>query len=44
VAGLPDRGRLAPGLRADVLLVDPAGDWPEVRAVWVGGRQVLRRR
>ncbi len=42
-AGLTDRGRLAPGLRADVVLVDPSGDWPEVRAVWVGGRQVLRR-
>ncbi len=44
VAGLEDRGRLAPGLRADIVLVDPAGDWPEVRGVWVGGRQVLRRR
>jgi alpha-D-ribose 1-methylphosphonate 5-triphosphate diphosphatase len=43
VAGLADRGRLAPGLRGDVLLVDPRGDWPEVRAVWVAGRQVLRR-
>lgn len=42
-AGLADRGRLAPGLRADVILVDASGDWPEVRAVWVGGRQVLRR-
>lgn len=47
VAGLSDRGRLAPGMRADVLLVDArdgaAGDWPEVRAVWVAGRQVLQR-
>ena len=42
-AGLADRGRLATGLRADVILVDASGDWPEVRAVWVGGRQVLRR-
>jgi alpha-D-ribose 1-methylphosphonate 5-triphosphate diphosphatase len=43
VAGLADRGRLAPGLRADVLLVDARTEWPEVRAVWVAGRQVLRR-
>jgi alpha-D-ribose 1-methylphosphonate 5-triphosphate diphosphatase len=43
-AGLADRGRLAPGLRADVLLVDASADWPEVRAVWVAGREVLRRR
>ncbi len=42
-AGLADRGRLAPGRRADVILVDPHGDWPEVRVVWVGGRLVLRR-
>ena len=43
VAGLADRGRLEPGRRADVILVDPAGDWPEVRGVWVAGRPVLRR-
>jgi alpha-D-ribose 1-methylphosphonate 5-triphosphate diphosphatase len=43
VAGLVDRGSLAPGMRADVLLVDARGDWPEVRAVWVAGRPVLRR-
>ncbi len=43
VAGLTDRGRLAPGMRADVLLVDASGDWPEARAVWVAGRQVLWR-
>ena len=48
VAGLTDRGRLAPEMRADVLLVDArgdgtGGDWPEVRAAWVAGRQVLRR-
>jgi alpha-D-ribose 1-methylphosphonate 5-triphosphate diphosphatase len=28
VAGLADRGRLVPGLRADLVLVEPAGDWP----------------
>lgn len=43
VAGLSDRGRLEPGLRADVIIVDPSGEWPEVRAAWVGGRPVLRR-
>lgn len=32
VAGLPDRGRLAPGLRADVTLVDDSGPWPAVAA------------
>jgi alpha-D-ribose 1-methylphosphonate 5-triphosphate diphosphatase len=33
-AGLPDRGRLAPGLRADLALVDDAGPWPVVRATF----------
>ncbi|HUN34899.1 MAG TPA: alpha-D-ribose 1-methylphosphonate 5-triphosphate diphosphatase [Trebonia sp.] len=28
VAGLEDRGRLVPGLRADLVLVGSAGDWP----------------
>ncbi|HTU73767.1 MAG TPA: alpha-D-ribose 1-methylphosphonate 5-triphosphate diphosphatase [Trebonia sp.] len=28
VAGLSDRGRLAPGLRADLVLLDAAGNWP----------------
>lgn len=41
--GLTDRGRLAPGLRADIIAVDASGEWPEVRAVWVAGRPVLRR-
>lgn len=35
-AGLADRGALAPGMRADVLLVDPAG--PRVVATIAGGR------
>ena len=34
-AGLADRGAIAPGLRGDVLLVDPAG--PRVLATIVGG-------
>jgi alpha-D-ribose 1-methylphosphonate 5-triphosphate diphosphatase len=28
VAGLSDRGRLVAGLRADLVLVEPAGNWP----------------
>jgi alpha-D-ribose 1-methylphosphonate 5-triphosphate diphosphatase len=38
---LGDRGRLAPGLRADVLRFRMVGDTPFVRSVWVEGRQVL---
>jgi alpha-D-ribose 1-methylphosphonate 5-triphosphate diphosphatase len=33
-AGLPDRGRLAAGLRADLALVDDAAAWPVVRAAF----------
>ncbi len=33
VAGLADRGRLEPGLRADLVLVELDGRWPRVRAV-----------
>lgn len=33
VAGLPDRGALADGARADLVLVDAGGDWPVVRTV-----------
>lgn len=32
VGGLPDRGRLEAGLRADLVLVDDAGPWPAVAA------------
>lgn len=39
-AGLTDRGRLEPGLRADFVLVQ-AGDVPVVRAVWREGRRVV---
>ncbi|MGY6502588.1 MAG: alpha-D-ribose 1-methylphosphonate 5-triphosphate diphosphatase [Acidimicrobiales bacterium] len=34
IAGLRDRGRLEPGLRADLVLVDVDGRWPRVRGVW----------
>jgi alpha-D-ribose 1-methylphosphonate 5-triphosphate diphosphatase len=33
-AGLSDRGRLAPGLRADLTLVDDSASWPVVRATF----------
>lgn len=35
--GLADRGRLVPGLRADLVLLDP--DAREVRECWVGGKK-----
>ncbi|WP_190813272.1 alpha-D-ribose 1-methylphosphonate 5-triphosphate diphosphatase [Saccharopolyspora pogona] len=38
VAGLADRGRLDPGLRADLVLVEPCRPWARVRAVLWGGR------
>ncbi|WP_462189254.1 MULTISPECIES: alpha-D-ribose 1-methylphosphonate 5-triphosphate diphosphatase [unclassified Frankia] len=37
VAGLPDRGRLEPGLRADLVLVEPRRPWPAVRSVLSSG-------
>lgn len=39
-AGLTDRGRLAPGLRADFLRVSDAGPVPVTRAVWRAGERV----
>jgi alpha-D-ribose 1-methylphosphonate 5-triphosphate diphosphatase len=36
-AGLPDRGRLAAGLRADLALVDDTAAWPVVRAAFRAG-------
>jgi alpha-D-ribose 1-methylphosphonate 5-triphosphate diphosphatase len=39
-AGLDDRGRLAPGLRADLVRVHLEGELPLTRGVWVGGLRV----
>ncbi|WP_347266788.1 alpha-D-ribose 1-methylphosphonate 5-triphosphate diphosphatase [Paracoccus sp. (in: a-proteobacteria)] len=39
-AGLDDRGRIAPGLRADLIRFALAGDLPVMRATWVVGRRV----
>jgi alpha-D-ribose 1-methylphosphonate 5-triphosphate diphosphatase len=38
--GLDDRGRIAPGLRADVIRVRRFGEVPVVRAVWRQGERV----
>jgi alpha-D-ribose 1-methylphosphonate 5-triphosphate diphosphatase len=40
MARLSDRGRLAPGLRADLVRVRAAEGLPMVRAVWRGGERV----
>jgi alpha-D-ribose 1-methylphosphonate 5-triphosphate diphosphatase len=44
VAGLADRGRIAPGLRADLVRVrlhgDAQGSLPVVRQVWRGGERI----
>lgn len=34
IGGLADRGRLEPGLRADLVLVGLDGRWPRVHATW----------
>ncbi len=39
-AGLEDRGRIAPGLRADLVRVHRLGGLPVVRAVWSQGHRV----
>ncbi|MCX5494527.1 alpha-D-ribose 1-methylphosphonate 5-triphosphate diphosphatase [Kaistia dalseonensis] len=39
--GLPDRGRIAPGLRADLLRVTLVGGVPVIRGIWVAGRRYL---
>lgn len=39
--GFTDRGRIAPGLRADLLLVRLVNDIPVIRGIWIGGRRVL---
>lgn len=38
--GLDDRGRIAPGLRADLVRVRRPGSVPVVRSVWRGGSRV----
>ena len=48
VFGMTDRGRIAPGLRADLLLVDgdPTRDISATRSimnVWIGGQSTVRR-
>ena len=39
-AGLVDRGRIAPGLRADLLRVAMRGGVPRARGVWSAGRRI----
>ena len=39
-AGLADRGRLAPGLRADLVRISTAHAAPITRGTWVAGRRV----
>jgi alpha-D-ribose 1-methylphosphonate 5-triphosphate diphosphatase len=38
VAGLADRGRLVPGLRADLALIAIGPPWPVVQSVLVSAR------
>jgi len=40
VSGLTDRGRIAPGLRADLVRFSLTGTVPVTRGVWVGGARV----
>jgi len=39
--GLADRGRIAPGLRADLLRVQVVDGLPVIKAVWVAGRRYM---
>jgi alpha-D-ribose 1-methylphosphonate 5-triphosphate diphosphatase len=39
-AGLPDRGEIAPGRRADLILIDPHGPLPIVVSAFVEGQRV----
>jgi alpha-D-ribose 1-methylphosphonate 5-triphosphate diphosphatase len=41
IAGLDDRGRLQPGLRADVVAIERRGNHPIVRQTWVAGKPAL---
>jgi alpha-D-ribose 1-methylphosphonate 5-triphosphate diphosphatase len=38
--GLEDRGAIAPGARADLVLLDDSGAAPRIRAVWRAGRVI----
>ncbi len=40
MAGFSDRGRLEPGLRADLVQVRVHEGWPVIRAVWRAGERV----
>ena len=39
--GLADRGRLAPGLRADLVRVGLVDGVPVIRGIWVAGQRYL---
>ena len=41
LVGLTDRGRIAPGLRADLLRVSVVDGLPVVRGIWVAGRRFM---
>ena len=41
IAGLTDRGRIAPGYRADLVAIEPRGSHPVVRQTWIDGTPVL---
>lgn len=41
IVGLTDRGRIAPGLRADLIRVRLVESFPVIRAVWRAGERVL---
>ena len=44
IAGLGDRGTLAPGLRADLVAVDAFGGTPIVRQTWIADIQAFGAR
>jgi alpha-D-ribose 1-methylphosphonate 5-triphosphate diphosphatase len=41
ILGFADRGRIAPGLRADLLRVELIDGLPVLRGIWVEGRSFL---
>ena len=41
VIGFADRGRIAPGLRADLLRVRLVDGQPIIRGIWVNGERVV---